>query len=39
MREHDTIDPMSVVVLGMDAKRLRYGELIAENGLDSGAQG
>ena len=39
MREHDTIDQMGAVVLGMDGKRLRYDDLIAPNGLDSGARG
>ena len=39
MREHDTIGQMGTVVLGMDGKRLRYDELIAANGLDSGARG
>ena len=39
MREHDTISQMGAVVLGMDGKRLRYDDLIAPNGLDSGARG
>ena len=39
MREHDTIDQMGAVVLGMDGKRLRYDELITANGFDSGARG
>ena len=37
-RELDTIDQMSDVVIGMSGKRLRYGDLIADNGLDSGAR-
>ena len=39
MRENDTIDQMGAVVLGMDGKRLRYDDLIAPNGLNSGARG
>ena len=38
MREADTIDQMSAVVLGMDCKLLKYETLIALNGLDSGAR-
>ena len=38
MREDDTIDQMGAVVLGMDCKRLRYADLTAPNGLDSGAR-
>lgn len=38
VREHDTIDQMVKIVSGMSGKRLRYGDLIAENGLDSGAR-
>ena len=37
-RDADTIDQMTVIVEGMDGKRLRYRELIADNGLDSGAR-
>ena len=39
MRENDTIDQMGAVVLGMDGRRLRYDDLIAPNGLNSGARG
>ena len=39
LRERDTIDMMGAVVLGMDGKRLKYEELIRDNGLDSGARG
>ena len=39
LREQDTIDMMGAVVLGMDGKRLKYEELIGDNGLDSGARG
>ena len=39
LRERDTIDMMGAVVLGMDGKRLKYEELIRDNGLDSGALG
>ena len=38
IREDDTIDQMGAVVLGMDCKRLKYTDLIAPNGLDSGAR-
>ena len=38
MRSQDTIDMMSETVAGMDGKRLRYSDLIADNGLDSGAR-
>ncbi len=37
-RESDTIDQMSGIVAGMTDKRLRYRELIADNGLDNGAR-
>ena len=37
-RELDTLDQMSAVAKGMDRKRLRYRDLIADNGLDSGAR-
>ena len=37
-RPADTIEQMEVVVAGMDGRRLRYRELTAENGLDSGAR-
>ena len=38
VRENDTIDQMGAVVQGMGRKRLRYRELIAPNGLGSGAR-
>ena len=38
LRDLDTLDIMGAVVLGMDGKSLKYGELIAPNGLDSGAR-
>ncbi len=38
VRELDTIDQMSAVVKGMDRKRLRYQDLIADNGKASGAR-
>ena len=38
-RESDTIDQMGNLVRGMARKRLTYDELIAPNGLDSGARG
>ena len=38
VRELDTLDQMSAVVKGMDRKRLRYDDLITDNGLDSGAR-
>ena len=37
-RDADTIDQMAGIVEGMTGKRLRYSELIADNGLDSGAR-
>ena len=37
-RELDTIKQMAEVIVRMCAKRLRYRELIADNGLDSGAR-
>ena len=37
-RDSDTIDQMGTVVDGMRGKRLRYRELIAPNGLASGAR-
>ena len=39
LRERDTIDMMGAVVLGMDGKRLRYTDLIRNNGLASDALG
>ena len=38
VRESDTIDQLGAMVQGMEGKRLRYDELIAPNGLDSGAR-
>ena len=38
LRDEDTIDIMTAVTTGMSGKRLRYRELIAPNGLDSGAR-
>ena len=38
IREADTIDIMASVATGMKEKRFRYRELIADNGLESGAQ-
>lgn len=38
-RDADTINQMAAVATGMVGKRLRYRELIADNGRDSGAQG
>ena len=38
LRELDTIDIIASVTTGMDGKRLRYRELIADNGLSNGAQ-
>ena len=38
VRKRDTIDQMRLMVQGMAAKRLRYQDLIADNGLDSGAR-
>ena len=38
-RESDTITQMKCVAQGMLGKRLQYDELIAPNGLDSGARG
>ena len=38
LRELDTIDQMNSLLLGMEGKRLRYKDLTAYNGLDSGAR-
>ena len=38
-RLRDTIDIMVEIVRGMTGRRLCYGDLIADNGLDSGARG
>ena len=37
-RPQDTVDQMSAIATGMAGKRLRYHQLIASNGLDSGAR-
>ena len=37
-RPLDTVDQMGAMVKGMDGKRLKYAELIAPNGLPSGAR-
>ena len=39
LREADTLDQMGCVAAGMAATRLRYHDLIADNGLTSGARG
>ena len=39
LRPADTRDQMRTLVEGMDGKRLTYEQLIAPNGLDSGARG
>ena len=38
IRDADTMEQMQIVVNGMARKRLRYDELIADNGLPSGAR-
>ena len=38
VRGEDTIDQMALAVSGMAGKRLRYRDLIADNGLHSGAR-
>ena len=38
LREQDTIDMMAAIADGMKGKRLSYQDLIANNGLDSGAR-
>ena len=38
LRDKDTLAQMAVVALGLAGKRLRYRELIADNGLSSGAR-
>ncbi len=37
-RDADTKQQMTRVISGMQGKRLRYRDLIADNGLDSGAR-
>ena len=39
VREDDTSDQLGAMVQGIEGKRLTYDELIAPNGLDSGARG
>ena len=38
LREQDTLAQMAVVALGLSGKRLKYRELIADNGRSSGAR-
>ena len=38
MREENTMDQLRLIAKGMLAKRLTYKQLIADNGLDSGAR-
>ena len=38
LREQDTLDIMAAIVDGMRGKRLKYKDLIADNGLDSFAR-
>ena len=38
LREQDTIDTMAAVAADVTGKRLRYQDLIADNGRDSGAR-
>ena len=38
VREADTLDQMAAIAFGMSGKRLRYDDLTADNGLDSGAR-
>ena len=38
IRDEDTIEQMQAMVAGMALKRLKYADLIADNGLDSGAR-
>lgn len=38
IRELDTVDQMNSVVSDMVGKRLKYKQLIADNGLESGAR-
>lgn len=38
IRSRDTLDMMRSVAIGMVGKRLRYRDLIADNGLPSGAR-
>ena len=38
LHDEDALDIVGAVLAGMDGKRLRYQELIADNGLSSGAR-
>lgn len=38
LRDQDTVDMMGAVVLGMDGKRLKYEDLIKDNGPAFGAR-
>ncbi len=38
LREHDTADMMGAIVSGLEGRHLRYQDLIADNGLNSGAR-
>ena len=38
LRDEDTLVLMGLVVRGFEGKRLKYRQLIADNGLDSGAR-
>ena len=38
IREQDTVDQLASIAGGMNGKRLRYKELISDNGLPSGAR-
>ena len=38
LRDENTVDIMAAVATGMAGKRLRYTDLIADNGLDNGAR-
>ena len=38
IREADTIDQMALAVRGFDHKRLKYADLVTDNGLSSGAR-
>jgi len=39
VREHDTLNQMCILAMGMGGRRLPYKMLIADNGLWSGANG
>ena len=38
VREMNTLTQMAIIAHGLDQKRLKYSQLIADNGLDSGAR-